>query len=140
MPIQPWGAMLLGTIAGLISVLGYKYLTVSPSLPLSFSFFVCLPLSFCPFLSVFLCLSLSLFLSLSLSLSHKIIVMMILYFLACHVIETQITRHLRCAQLAWYAGSFGCDRWRCSCCDVQQRNMGRQVIIYDCTSYYMYHI
>ena len=38
MPIQPWGAMLLGTIAGLISVLGYKYLTVSLSLPLSFSF------------------------------------------------------------------------------------------------------
>lgn len=27
MPIQPWGAMLLGTTAGIISVLGYKYLT-----------------------------------------------------------------------------------------------------------------
>nr|XP_022327191.1 ammonium transporter Rh type A-like [Crassostrea virginica] len=31
MPIQPWGAMLLGTIAGLISVLGYKYLTPAMS-------------------------------------------------------------------------------------------------------------
>ena len=128
MPIQPWGAMLLGTIAGLISVLGYKYLTVSLSLPLSFSFFLSSSV-FLSLFSVFLCLSLSL------SLSHiKIIVMMILYFLACHVIETQITRHLRCAQLAWYAGSFGCDRLRCSRCDVQQRNMGRQVIIYDCTT------
>ncbi|XP_061193110.1 ammonium transporter Rh type A-like [Saccostrea echinata] len=27
MPIQPWGAMLLGTVAGVISTLGYKYLT-----------------------------------------------------------------------------------------------------------------
>lgn len=29
MPIQPWGAMVLGSLAGIVSVLGYKFLTVN---------------------------------------------------------------------------------------------------------------
>ena len=28
MMIQPWGAMLVGTVAGIISVLGYEYMTL----------------------------------------------------------------------------------------------------------------
>lgn len=29
MPLHPWGAMLLGAIAAVISTVGYKYITVS---------------------------------------------------------------------------------------------------------------
>jgi len=29
MPLQPWAAMLVGCIAGIISVIGYQYITVS---------------------------------------------------------------------------------------------------------------
>ena len=32
MMVQPWGAVLIGMIAGVISVLGYAYLTVSKTL------------------------------------------------------------------------------------------------------------
>lgn len=29
MPLEPWGAVLMGTVAAIISVVGYKYITVS---------------------------------------------------------------------------------------------------------------
>lgn len=29
MPLQPWAAMLIGCLAGLLSVVGYQYITVS---------------------------------------------------------------------------------------------------------------
>ena len=40
MPVQPWGAVLIGSIAAVLSVLGYKFITVSSYLFTIF-LFVC---------------------------------------------------------------------------------------------------